>query len=902
MTEEERQVLEFVRRFHQVCLEEQDMEQVGQMISDDIEWTGAGRYNTVKGRENILYAFEADQNGKKYDYQILNADYAVSLLAGHIYSFSGSCYVRGTRGGLEDGERVVRATGICRFEDGVGYMMRLHHSLPNRAWESDLQRMTQEDVRVLRSLVGLQSKELEEKNSNLDALIQNIPGGVICCRDDEDLELIFYSDGFLKMFGYTRDEMETVLENKYSRMIVPEDLQSTRLDVIRQMKNGNTKEIEYRVICKDGSYLVIQDNGQLVMRDGQPVFYCILIDITERRKADEELKMSLERYQIILNQSTDIIFEWDIKSDTLTCSPNWIKKFGYQVVRDHISEEVLRRGNLHNDDKKIFVQMQKEVLLGSPCGENEIRIATKDGRFIWCRVRYTLQTDQDKRPARAIGLIADIDKEKREKERLLELAEQDSLTGLYNRGAVQTLIQRYVVKALPSDRCALMILDVDNFKKVNDIYGHLSGDAMLRDIADMLRRLFPENAVLARVGGDEFAVLLYHVKTLGEVEEKADGILKNFRSILRQQKDIISCSIGISIAPENGDNFASIYKNADAALYQAKRQGKNRYALYAESLEDVITPEGQTDVAGAAVMDQKLADQNLTGYVLDILSRSNSMEKSINQLLEIVGRQVDVCRVYIFEDDEDGIRSSNTFEWCKEGVQPEKENLQSINMEALDHYYDNFNEEGIFFCRDVSTLLTHQRMILENQGIKSVLQCRIMDQGKPRGFMGFDECMKNRYWTGNQIRLLQTISRILGIFLMKGRAQERLGRAMNGFSAALEEQRDWFYILDMETCQFLYTSRKVQEQDPAVVCGGVCYRVFFGADRMCEGCPMLMLDSVRTSASSLVWNRNRKCYVHTRAQAVLWPGGREACMISCRIVEGLEKQREEPENSLEEEK
>ena len=162
--------------------------------------------------------------------------------------------------------------------------------------------------------------------------------------------------------------------------------------------------------------------------------------------------------------------------------------------------------------------------------------------------------------------------------------------------------------------------------------------------------------------------------------------------------------------------------------------------------------------------------------------------------------------------------------------------------------------------------------------------------------------MENRYWTGNQIRLLQTISRILGIFLMKGRAQEQLGRAMNGFSAALEEQRDWFYILDMETCQFLYTSRKVQEQDPAVVCGSVCYRVFFGADRMCEGCPMLMLDSVRTSASSLVWNRNRKCYVHTRAQAVLWPGGREACMISCRIVEGLEKQREEPENSLEEEK
>ncbi|MCD7966427.1 MAG: nuclear transport factor 2 family protein [Clostridiaceae bacterium] len=193
---EERQVIEFVRRFHQTCLEQQDVEQIGQMLSDDIEWTGAGIYNRIKGRENVLNAYAANQNSDLHEYQILNADYTASALAGHIYSFSGSCYVRCRRKQQEDGERVVRVSGICRFEDGAGYMMRLHHSLPNRAWESDLQHMTQEEVWALRSLVGLQSKELEEKNSNLDALIQNIPGGVICCRDDADLELIFYSDGF----------------------------------------------------------------------------------------------------------------------------------------------------------------------------------------------------------------------------------------------------------------------------------------------------------------------------------------------------------------------------------------------------------------------------------------------------------------------------------------------------------------------------------------------------------------------------------------------------------------------------------------------------------------------------------------------------------------------------------
>lgn len=897
---EERQVLEFIRRFHHVCLEEGDIEKIGEMVSDDVEWIGSERYNPSKGREMVLDRFHTEKMNNACRYRILNEEYETERLADHLYSFSGRCYTRAVKADQTEEEHVIRLTGICKFQEGAGRMVMLHHSLPDRVWETGAPHMAEEDVQVLRSLVGLQSKELEEKNSNLDALIQNIPGGVICCKYNEDLDLVFYSDGFLKLFGYTRDEVETVFENKFSRMIVPDDLKSTWSEVERQMKAGNTKEIEYRVIRKDGTCLFIQDRGQLVMLGSGPVFYCILIDITEQRKADEERKMSLERYQIILNQATDIIFEWDIEKDTLTCSPNWVKKFGYPAACERISDVIPENGHIHQDDIRIFKQMQKEVLLGSPYGENEIRFSTKDGQYIWCRVRYTLQTDQKRRPVRAIGLIADISREKREKERLLELAEQDSLTGLYNRGAVQTLIQRYVVKASPDDRCALMILDVDNFKKVNDIYGHLSGDAMLRDIAGLLRRLFPENAVVARVGGDEFAVLLCHVKSAGEVEEKAAEVLENFTLILKDQEDIISCSIGISIAPEDGDNFASIYKNADEALYQAKRQGKNRYAFYEETLKDTMLGGGNPDIAGAAAMDRNLMDQNLTGYILDILSRSHSMEKSISQLLEIVGRQVDVSRVYIFEDDEDGIKSSNTFEWCKEGIKPEKENLQNIDMDALDHYYDNFNEEGIFFCRDISTLLSHQRMLLEGQEIKSVLQCRIMDQGRPRGFIGFDECSANRYWTDNQIRLLQSISRILGIFLLKGRAQERLRRAMEGFAAALEEQRDWFYILDPETCRFLYTSSKVQERDPAAAGGGVCYEVFFGADRMCACCPMTLLNSVRTNASSLVWNRNLNCYVHTRAQTVLWPGGKEACMISCRIVDGLERQKELLQQDLEE--
>lgn len=892
MTKEERQVSEFIARFHRVCLEEQDVEETGRMISEDVIWIGTGKYGLVKGRETVLKGFREMKSLEECDYRILNEEYEVTYLTDTIYSFVGSCYVRRSRDQRAVSENEVRLTGICRLEGGEGSIVRIHHSLPLSDWLEHPEGQKAENERVLRSLVGLQSKELAEKNMNLDALIQNIPGGVICCKYDEDLELLFYSDGFLNMFGYTRDDMETLFENKFSRMIIPEDLQLTWGDVVRQLKDGNTKEIEYRVVCKDGRSLVIQDRGQLVMREGIPVFYCILIDITERRKADEELKLSLERYQIVLNQATDIIFEWDIASDTLTCSPNWVKKFGYEPLHERISQTVPESVKLHNDDKKIFRQMQKELLMGAPFGEHEIRIACRDGRYLWCRIRYTLQKDQENRPVRAIGLIADIDREKREKERLLALAEQDSLTGLYNRGAIQTLIQRYVVKATPLDGCALLMLDVDNFKKINDIYGHLSGDEMLKDISELLRRQFERDALVGRVRGDEFAVLLLHVSSRSEVEASAAELLQEFRTILQQQNDIISCSIGISMAPEDGDNFAAIYKNADTALYHAKRQGRNRCAFYGDTLKSPIEADMQAPSAAAVVLEQNIKDQNLTGYVMDILSRSHSMEKSINQLLEIVGRQVNVSRVYIFEDSEDGRTASNTFEWCKEGIRPEKENLQNVDLEALDHYYNNFNEEGIFFCRDVTTLLSHQRLLLENQGIKSVLQCLIMDQGRSKGFIGFDECEENRYWTGDQIRLLQIISRILGIFLIKGRTQEQLEKAMAGFSTALEEQRDWFCVLDPDSCHFLYTSERVREMEPEAHEGAVCHQVFFQTDRRCEGCPIALMGHGRNSASSLVWNRNLNHYVHTRAQAVLWPGGREACMVSCKVVEGLERQQE----------
>lgn len=883
MTKEEGLVSDFIRMFHCICLEEQNFEKLGHLMAEEIEWLGAGTCGRICGRETALTLLKEEFPGKDRSYRIMKSEYYVSKSASSLYLFSGICYVCREGAGNARIDYELRVTGVCSFDEEGGIMRQLHHSLPDKDWNHTYQQTMAENTRVLRTLVGQQSRELEETNMNLAALIHNIPGGVICCEYSRDLELLFYSDRFLSMFGYTDDEIVTLFENKFSRMIVAEDLEATWDEVIRQMKISNTKEIEYRVRCKDGSFMMIQDRGQLVQREGKTVFYCILLDITERRRADEELRLSLERYQIIMNQATDILFEWDIRKDELSFSSNWKKKFGYDLISEKISNDVPLGGNLYPEDRKIFKRMQADMLNGVPYGENEIRIRKADGCYIWCGVHFTLQTDQNGRPARVVGLIADIDKEKREKERLKDMAEKDSLTGLYNRGAVQTLIQRYVVKSTMDDWCALMILDVDNFKKINDVYGHLSGDMMLKDIADRLLKLFPENAVIGRVGGDEFAVLMCHVKTRKEVEQKAEEILQSFQEI-QLDEDSVSCSLGISLSPENGNDFATIYKSADSALYRAKRRGKNRYAFFEiigsdmTALSEDRGPEIETASFG----------QELEGYILDLLAHAEDMESAIRQVLEIVGRQADVSRAYIFEDNEEGTETSNTFEWCNEGIEPQIDGLQKIELTDVDRYYDNFNEDGIFFCRDVRELLARDRLILEAQGIKSILQCHIMENGKIRGFIGFDECTKNRYWTRQQILVLQMLAKILGMYLLKGRAGEKLKKTMVSFQAALDNEGDWFYVLDKKSCRFLYGNQAIAEIQPEVKKGGVCYEVFFGASHMCDGCPLALIDDSRTSASGMVWNPNLKQYVYTRAQSLFWPGGKDSYMVSCRVIEDLE--------------
>ena len=177
---------------------------------------------------------------------------------------------------------------------------------------------------------------------------------------------------------------------------------------------------------------------------------------------------------------------------------------------------------------------------------------------------------------------------------------------------------------------------------------------------------------------------------------------------------------------------------------------------------------------------------------------------------------------------EDEKYCTNTYEWCNEGVRPEIGNLQHVPYanDLEGGYQSNFNESGVFYCRDIDGLTPQQRATLEPQGIKSLLQCAIYDKGQFKGFVGFDECRVNRYWTQEQVNALVFIAEILSTFFTETRAQDK---AMNAASleAILDNQSSWVYVVRPETSGNTLYQPENKEWVPRQKLGITCHKAFF---------------------------------------------------------------------------
>lgn len=295
---------------------------------------------------------------------------------------------------------------------------------------------------------------------------------------------------------------------------------------------------------------------------------------TDEKNPVFDIRDTLEKYACIYRNTTLKLFQYCQETDIYERLDEYLRPV--KNITD-FKTSGQKYSNVYKDDWKYLT----DFLTSREGGTIEVRCINKDGNASLLTVRGFIAQDKNTGYHYFIGSSRDITREKLQEEFLEERAQKDPLTGVYNRFFGKELIDEYLASRNPYAGCGMMVLDVDYFKNVNDTYGHMFGDEVLKRFAELFVALFDINDVIMRLGGDEFVILLKDISHAA-IMKKAGKLIREVQKLkFPGTTYLATCSVGICFLPENvsGYTYQQLFENADWALYQAKKNGKNRYAF-----------------------------------------------------------------------------------------------------------------------------------------------------------------------------------------------------------------------------------------------------------------------------------------------------------------------------------
>lgn len=429
-------------------------------------------------------------------------------------------------------------------------------------------------------------KRIRKNEQELSCLTNNINGGVIALKANEALQIDFINNGLIRMLNMDERAIKNLLGSSFLTLVHEEDRENLKNLEQKGNDTGYDFSREIRIKTSEGKFIPVILQGILNQeKRKEATYYCVVMDISEQKEMIVKLSEERERFSMVLEQSEDIIFDVNIKRDKVNFSNKFEEVFG-DSYRWKSFRSGLDMGHIFPDDVKIMKEIGRQIHEGVEKICVRVRLLNKEGKYVWCEIRMGC-VRRDGEPVRMVGKITDIDASVKEKERLEQKNKLDPMTGLLNKGSFHTLVETYLQNK--EEICgALLFIDLDNFKTLNDTLGHMTGDVVLKEVGRIITELFRTQDFLARFGGDEFVIFSPGIMK-NEFAQLAETLRERLvLTYYTEDKKIavtISASMGYTYTDGKDRDYHLLMEQADKALYGAKMKGKNLLIEYEQLLE-----------------------------------------------------------------------------------------------------------------------------------------------------------------------------------------------------------------------------------------------------------------------------------------------------------------------------
>lgn len=693
----------------------------------------------------------------------------------------------------EDLPRVLKECEEAFGNGGMDYAIKYRIACRDGSlkWIIDSgKKVRNEDGDIIINSIYLDVTEMEEANQKmaaqkdlLDSMYDSMMCGILRYQlEDGEFSAMTMNHESLRILGYESEEecYQLGAEEFYNR-IYEEDRQ-TVIHKINELKDpGDRFQFEYRIQGPSSEILWVYGTTELLMSSsGSYVIQRVMVDITQKKKLELELEEEHTRFRIAIESSPAVIFEYDIREDqyraygTLS-EKNW-KNDTEEIVPDFLKKELYAL--VGEKDGAYF----RDFMLGRAGKEIEIQMAPHVGssHTVWSRISGTTIYDDDGNLVKMIGKMRNIQSEKEKEFALEEAKYRDGLTGLYTKDAGIRLVREYMEQKSPDQICGLMLLDMDDFQKVNDEEGSVFADAILQEVAVILRAETKEDDILIRLGGDEFMIFVKGC-TKGRATILGPKIAAMVQDLVvsGQSKVRVSVTIGMCVT-EVVDEYSGLYRCAESTLKYAKENDRGHACCYLDTSTELGTVLTELYKEAHFINEigrpVKYREEDLTSFALELLGKAKSLDDAIFLLLSRVGKSYHFDRVTILEMDYEYLSYRYTYQWAGNQSDLEMDRDFYILREDVSKIDRLFDEEGL-----------SDKMNPRVSKIPSCLISAIWNHGKVTGTLSFESRKEDYTWTKEQRKLVKELAKIIFSFIMKARA-DAVSQAKTDFLSRMSHE------------------------------------------------------------------------------------------------------------------